>query len=527
MANGSDSAHDAPTADAPAGSPAGTFRLAPIFSDHMVLQRHRPVPVWGEGPDGGTVEVRFAGQVRRGAVSEGRWEIVLDPLEAGGPHVLEVRCEGGPDDAPTVRLVDLLVGEVFLAGGQSNMEWPMQHAEGIGIETAYAFRPMIRCYDVPREFYPGAEWYEYGGEFRFFGWEICTPESVHRFSAVAYHFARTLESALGVPVGIVGCNFGATSASCWMGEAALAEDPDTRVYLEEYQAAIDAQGPGGYEANYEAYRRQLQEFREMRRPDGPWFPPHGSRSFLRPAGLYGTMLRKAAPFAARGVLWYQGESDVSHAGTYRKLLGRMIAEWRTLFRDPGLPFLLVQLASFAGGNPDGEDWAVLREAQGQVADEVPGVAMAVCLDFGDAADIHPRHKRPVGERLALCALRRIFGQGGEDSGPVPGSWVREGDRLLLSFSHAGYGLHQRGLALSGFSWKLTNGGTRPAEASLAGDRVAVVLPGEAEPAELRYGWSNVFVPTLYNGRGLPASPFRIRMGAGSEGMGTDREMPRI
>jgi sialate O-acetylesterase len=486
------------------------LRFDRVFSNHMVLQRDAKVPVWGTGQEGSPVEVRISSQVALAEVKDGRWEVELAPLAAGGPFELSVLTTEGYESRPTV-LSDVMVGEVFLAGGQSNMEWLMKYTKGVDAETAYAFHPLIRYYDVPREPFEGAEWYEFGGEFRFFEWEVCTPESVARFSAAAYHFARSLHAALGVPVGILGCNWGATSASCWMSEEAMAEDPDTAVYLEEYEKAILEQGPGGYEKNYEAYRAQSRDFREMRRPDGPWFPPVGPRSFLRPAGLYRTMLRKTAPFAARGVIWYQGESDTPHGVAYRKLFARMIREWREDFCNPELAFLFVQLTSFSNGNEAGEDWPVLRESQRQVAEEVPGTAMVVSLDFGDRDDIHPQHKRPVGERLALCALRRIFGRDVEDSGPVLDGWSREGNRLRLLFTHCDFGLFLRGWMLSGFSAKSSDGKVVPLEAKIEGLSVIVGLADGFVATEVRYGWTNLFVPSLYNAHGLPASPFCISL----------------
>ena len=239
----------------------------------------------------------------------------------------------------------------------------------------------------------------------------------------------------------------------------------------------------------------------------------GPRSFLRPCGLYSTMFRKVAPFALRGVIWYQGESDDHHGVLYRRLFARLIRNWREDLRNLKLPFLFVQLPSYWDKNNDGEKWPILRESQRQVAEEVPGAYMVVTLDAGDPRDIHPPHKKPVGERLALAALRNVYGWNVESSGPVLDSWSRDGARVLLRFTHAEFGLVLRGETLGGFAVKTGTGGIVPVEAEIHGQEVHIALPDGVEAQELRYGWTNAFQPTLYNAHGLPAGPFRIDLQA--------------
>ena len=497
--------------------PCSPLRFASVLTDHCVLQRGTKVPVWGSGPEGLGVEVHFAGQVRRTAVRDGRWTVELDPMPAGGPFEMILQVDvpargacSGPVPEPVV-LEDVLVGEVFLAGGQSNMAFTLKYSKGFEFETADAFLPLIRYYEVPRLPYEGAAWYEQREEFLFDSWEICTPESAGRMSAVAFHFARRLHEVLGVPVGIVGCSWGGTSASCWMPETALTNDPELRVYLDEYEVAVAAQGSGGAERNYDDYKEKTRLFKEGNGPESPWEPPMCTRSFLRPCGLYHTMFRKVSDYAFAGVIWYQGESDDSHWLLYRKLFTYMIRQWREDLRNPTTPFLFVQLPSYWNQDDDGDLWPLLREAQRLVAEEVPWTAMAVVLDAGDARDIHPTHKKPVGVRLALAALRLVYGWDIEASGPVFSSWSSDGTRLLLRFKHAEYGLVLRGIALTGFTLKTSDGAVVSVIAEIQGQDVLVDIPNGIAADELRYGWTNTFEPTLYNRHGLPASPFRIAL----------------
>ena len=503
--------------------PRPPLRFADVLSDHCVLQRGVTVPVWGTGPEGQAVEVRFAGQVRHTVVRDGLWSIGLDPMPAGGPFELSLRvveAEAAPAGDPgtdplrsqePVFLTDILVGEVFLAGGQSNMAFTLKYSKGYEFEAADAFLPLVRYYEVPRLPYEGAAWYEQREEFHYDAWEVCIPESAGRMSAVAFHFARRLHESLGVPVGIVGCSWGGTSASCWMPESALADDPDLRVYLDDYAAAVAVQGPGGAERNFDAYKEATRLFKEGKGPESPWEPPIGPRSFLRPCGLYHSMFRKVSDYAFAGAIWYQGESDDVRGVLYRRLFARMIRQWREDLRNPALPFLFVQLPSYWSEDDDGDLWPVLRESQRRVTEEVPGTAMVVVLDAGDARDIHPTHKKPVGGRLALAALRLVYGRDVEASGPVLESWTREGERLRLRFSHAEYGLVLRGNALTGFTLKTPDEAVVPIEAEIRGREVFVAIAGSVATGELRYGWTNTFEPTLYNANGLPASPFRITL----------------
>jgi sialate O-acetylesterase len=487
-------------------SSSPTLAFAPVFSDHAVLQRELPVPVWGSGPEGLAIVVAFASQVRRTTVREGRWAVTFAPTPAGGPHELSVKAGA----TVAVVLSDVWTGEVFVAGGQSNMAYLMCDSKEYATEVEEAYCPLLRYYEVPRVPYEGAAWFERREAYSFDGWEVCKPERVGRFSAVAYHFARRLQETLGVAVGIVGCSWGGTSASCWMPESSLAADPELRVFLDDYEAAVLAKGPGVAERDYDEFRAKTQAFREGRASDAPWEPPLCSRSFLRPSGLYRTMLEKVVPYAVRGAIWYQGETDVPRGLLYRKLFSTMIRDWRAAFGREDLPFLFVQLPSYADDDPRGDAWAVLREAQRLVSLEVPGAAMAVVPEAGEPLSLHPLRKKPVGERLARLALHHVYGLALEGSGPVLASWTRRPDGALeLRFAHAGPLLVARGKSLGGFAVRGADGRITPVPARIDGAAVVVGPAGLDGATELRYAFTNVFEPSLYNGQGLPASSFRI------------------
>lgn len=509
-----------------------TWKTDAIFTDHMVLQRDSEIPVWGTGPNGQRFVVACGGRIAEAIASGGRWLARLPSPETGGPYTLEIRSE-----ADSIAFSDVWIGDVWLAGGQSNMQWPLQDTAEADADIRDANHPLIRYYDIPRianedeqNAAPPASW------------TICSPETAGAYSAVAYHFAKRVHSATGVPIGILGCNFGATSAACWMSEERLEQDDALRVYLDEYRERVKDFDWAKYEADeqrfhadFDAYQRRLGEGLEgAELGTVPWPPPMSPRSFMRPSGLYHTMLRKAAPFGIAGFLYYQGEADADKAHLYTRLLSALIDNWRADWGGEERPFLLVQLAAFGcDGDPDGEAWALLREAQSQVADTVPGAGMALALDCGEEHDIHPRNKRTVGERLALVALERVYGMDVESSGPIFAGMRRSGDSIQVRFSHAQSGLAVAGeaarpesnassggvrqvaghasSAVFGFEVGDRNGRFVPVEARIEGDTVLLCASELESPCAVRYGWANYPKANLSNGYGLPARPFRASL----------------
>lgn len=485
------------------------LRLSPLFTDHMVLQQGKPIPVSGNSHRDLPVEVMFNGHTSAALPENGKWRIELPPCGAGGPYELTVRS----GDRRLV-LTDIWVGEVWLAGGQSNMEFLLSESAGGAEEAKDAVLPLVRYCHVPRIA-------ALGGAAAAPAWQVCSPQTAGGFSAVAFHFAKQLAVRLQIPIGIINCNWGGTSASCWMDRALLMGDEELRVYGEEFDHAVSMKTPeegAREEAEFQLlvrdYRRRKEELLQRGTPPtkeelGSYpCPPVHAESFRRPGGLYETMVKQVVPYPIRGVIWYQGEEDVPKGSLYPKLLTALIANWRQAWGEPELPFLLVQLSAF--GAPEQEDWPTLREAQRRVAGQVPHTGMALSLDCGEWDDVHPTRKRPVGERLALLARRLVYGEAAVACfGPCP-SRIRPDSTGAVSveFLHAEGGLLFPGEECPGFELAGADGVFHPAAAVRGGSASLLVHSSLVpEPAAVRYAWSNYPAAELYNGFGLPAEPF--------------------
>jgi sialate O-acetylesterase len=483
------------------------LRLDPLFNDHMVIQRNKRFLVWGTGTDGVKVTVTCRGESGSAEVREGQWSVTLPVMGVGEPCELIVQTEES-----TITLVDIVFGDVWLAGGQSNMEWPLSKSEGAEFAIAAANLPLLRYYEVPKVAFEVE-----GIKFKS-NWKTCTPENAADFSAVAYYYARELIASEQVPIGIIGCNWGGTSASCWVGEEVLKADPELSIYTDEF--AEQMQGFEWQEFKQinreynDAVGKYNQKFEAGHKGEElglyPWPPPLSPHSFMRPSGLYETMLRKVFSYTIKGVIYYQGESDAHRPEMYSRLLEVLILDWRRQWKDPELPFLFVQLPIYAcNDNPTGEEWPLIREAQQQTAERVPFTGMAVLLDCGEAADIHPVNKKPVGERLALLALDKIYGRAVKSSGPVYSGLRLEDGKAVVYFDYAEAGmLIREGDQLAGFEVAAEGGEFKPAEAEIHGSTVWVSSGQVATPCYVRYGWANVTDANLMGVDGLPAAPFR-------------------
>ncbi|WP_091061010.1 sialate O-acetylesterase [Opitutus sp. GAS368] len=488
--------------------------LAPLFQDHAVLQCDQPVPVWGWADPGEVVLVSFRGQHQRVTTSaDGRWLARLAPLAAStGSAELVITGKN------TVRVADVLVGEVWLCSGQSNMEFPVYdptsrifHLDQARTEVAAANFPLIRQYKVARAVA------EKPADTGRGNWAVCSPETVGTFTAVGYFFARDLHRTLGVPIGIINSSWGGTPVESWMSAEALASDPAFHVVDERWQqmladypakkiiagealaawrqaeAAAKAAGAGAHAA----FLKQNHPPRMPRGPGDSWTP----------RGLFNGMIAPLVPAAFRGVLWYQGESNAGRAAEYRALFGALIRQWRRTWGRDDFPFYFVQLANYrVPSDATGETYAFLREAQSQTL-MLPGTGMAVIIDIGNPGDIHPGNKQEVGRRLALIAAAKTYGHGGESSGPVYASSAREGAVLRVKFSHA-TGLAAHTEPLAGFAVAGANRIFHPANACIEGDTVIVSSPDVPEPVAVRYAWANSPAAGLFNFAGLPATPFR-------------------
>jgi sialate O-acetylesterase len=443
---------------------AAEVKLHGLFQDHMVLQRDMKVPIWGTADPGEMVKVTMNvdGQKTSAAATttaddKGKWMVTLHPMTAGGP--ITVKVEG---KANNIQLTDVLVGEVWICSGQSNMEWSLQQTRDPKDVIANSKNDKIRLFDVPKK--PnatpqtelGAASTEKNG--REFGkWLECEPKTVPTFSGVGYFFGRKLEKDLKVPVGLINSSWGGTAAERWTSKAVMENNPELK----------------------------------------------GAKG----SDLYNGMIVPLEPFAFRGVIWYQGESNAAKPKQYFHLMNAMIKNWRDDWKQGDFPFLTVQLAPWEpGGN-----WPELREAQLYTSLKVPNSAMAVITDGGDPAapkDIHPKDKAIVGERLALAAEALACGKKVEFIGPQFSGVKFEGDKAILTFKHIGGGLKAKGDVLTGFTIAGKDGKFVKGEATIMENTVVVRSPEVAQPTAVRYGWSAVPVCNLYNAEGLPASPFR-------------------
>lgn len=474
-----------------------------VFGSGMVLQRDAPIPVWGRAAPGQTVTVTVADRTALAdAGADGVWRADLASFPAGGPHEMVVR--GGGE----IRFTDVWIGEVWLASGQSNMQWPLNRSEG-GQEAIAGSRDAgFRLFLVGR-----ATRQEPGGDVTG-SWRVCGPDHVASFSAVAYAFGRRLREQLGVPIGLIQSAVGGTPAEAWVSRETLESHPAFSPILASYEQAA-ARWPEALEAHSAAMAEWNRVVREQGREAAGRAPaePMGPGNPRAPAGLFNAMIRPLAPYALRGAIWYQGEGNSGRHDQYRILLPALIADWRALWGET-LCFGIVQLAAFRSFQADPNQtgaWPWLREAQAEVAFADPRCGLAVTIDVGDADDIHPANKDAVGDRLARWALARVYGLSVPHSGPVLRSAAFAEGEAVCAFDHADGGLRDSdgGSRPAGFSLAGADGVFIWAEAEIDGDTVRIRSPAVPEPAAVRYAWGDNPPAGLFNGAGLPAVPFRF------------------
>jgi sialate O-acetylesterase len=478
------------------------IRLPRILGDEAVLQRDRPIHLWGWSTPGARISAHFHKQtVSANADSIGRWSLYLQPESAGGPFVLTLTGDGG-----TRTLNDLLVGDVWLASGQSNMEFPLQ-GFGAGTplknqaaEIANANHPNVRLLRLEHK----------SSDFPLNDnaatWTVCTPETAKDFSAVAYFFGREIADREKVPVGLIDTTWGGTPADSWVSLDTMGNDPRllpafaSRANFADQQAELDA--------TIAAEKHQDDSAKAAGRP-APSHPWHPYETSWLPGALYNGMIAPLTPMTIKGFLWYQGETNSSpdRAPFYHTLFSALIGDWREHFAQGKLPFLFVQISSFTS---PGENWGLIREQQRRTLD-VADTAMAVTLDLGLASNVHPPDKQTVGARLALAARSKVYGEPVPYSGPA----FREATPLVLPdgttamhvwFDHA-EGLSFHGKPVSGFELAGPDHKFIPADASIQENTILVSAPALPNPTYVRYGWASVVPDNLYNSAGLPASTF--------------------
>lgn len=497
-------------------------KLPGFFTDNMVLQRDKPVPVWGWDDPGATVTVSFGGQTKQASTDAlGKWAVSLDAMPANAqPQVLSV-------NDTEIRLNNVVIGDVWICSGQSNMEWLVNNALDPAGEIAKVNTSLIRQMkvqhlqgDLPVDDVNSI-------------WAPSNQYTVGGFTAVGYYFARRLHEALDVPIGLISANWSGTRIEPWippLGYRMVPELAELRAQVDQVDLAADAGRANHIKAFQElsVWAEQAAELLEagsMNLPEKPKMPTYGQTP-QDPTRLYNEMIHPLVPFAIRGVIWYQGESNGTEGDSYYHKKQALVGSWRSIWGQGDFPFYWVQLANFqaVNNNPAGGDgWARAREAQLRSL-EIPNTGMAVTIDIGHPTDIHPKNKQDVGSRLAQWALAKEYDQAIVPSGPLYQSMAVEGTAIRVTFDHIGQGLMAgkkeilkpyepvESLAPDALKCFTIAGADRVwhwAEARVDGHTVVVSSPQVAAPVAVRYAFSmNPDGANLYNKEGLPASPFR-------------------
>jgi sialate O-acetylesterase len=482
-------------------------KLPAVIGDNMVLQQGRQVAIWGTAAAGEQVTVSLGEQKQVAtADSKGLWKVQLEPLKAGGPWEMTVAGKN------TITIHNVLVGEVWVCSGQSNMQMAVKNSQKAwgGVlnadkEAAAGNYPLIHLFTVQRAV-AGKPQTDVQGQ-----WVVAAPQTVGEFSAVGYFFGRDLHRAIKTPVGMIATSWGGTPAEAWMSDAALDADPDLKILADSWRQKI-----AEYPQVFEKYEQQLAEWEksaEEAQADGivapaiPSAPGDPRSNPWRAAGLWNAMAAPLTPYAIAGAIWYQGEANAEFAYQYRKTFATMIQDWRRAWNEGDFPFLFVQLASFSQEYAPADSWAVVRESQAKTL-ALPKTGLAVATDIGDSHDIHPKNKQEVGRRLALVAEAIAYGRKMEYSGPTFKSLRVEKGTLRLQFEHLGGGLVARGATLLGFQIAGQDQKFVAAEAKIEENEVVISSPHVPSPVAARYAWADDPKCNLYNQVGLPAPPSR-------------------
>ena len=484
------------------------LRVPHVIGDHMVLQRDRPITIWGSAAPAEKIAVSLHGvAVDAITARDGRWSVELPAMEAGGPFVLEIHGRK--------RLVirDILVGDVWFAGGQSNMEFPL-HKSLDGEQAARrAGFPRMRLFDANQVVSAREPKEDVEGK-----WQVCSPSTAGQFSAVAYHFAREVHQEENVPIGIIESSCSWTPAESWLSREALAADPELKRDILKRWDDIEA----NYARARQQHAAQLELWEKAREADSGGDhaiafqpkPPLDPASIHRASGLWNGSVAPFLLYTMRGVIWYQGETNDNRGHQYRKLFPALINDWRDKWQRSDLPFFWVQLANVLPPDetPSESEWAEVREAQ-LMSLRLPSTGMAVAIDIGERDDVHPKNKKDVGHRLALVALAKVYGRDLDYSGPIFRSMRPEHGQVRVSFDHVNLGLVTpdnapvREFAVAGKDRRF-----KSARVEIQGHEI-VAWSDVSKPIAVRYAWANNPArANLYSrtrsGELLPASPFR-------------------
>ena len=491
-------------------------RLPAVIGDNMVLQRCEEAPIWGWAAPGEEISVvgSWAANTRWGTVADrdGKWLVRINPpKQAGGPHELTIKGKN------TITVKNILVGEVWVASGQSNMQWSLNAVNNAQEEIAAANYPEIRLFYVPRV--PAIEPMQDVKA----SWKVCKSADAKDFSAVAYFFGRYIHQQVGVPVGLINTSWGGTRIEPWTPPAGFEAVPKLEYVLKnleeatpKYRKAVDRTIQDIETKWLPKAKAALEAGQEV--PPPPNWPRHLLTNHQQPTALYNGMVHALVPFAVRGAIWYQGESNRGEGMMYYEKMKALIKGWRKVWDQGDFPFYFVQLAPYRYVRNRENITSHLQlpeiwEAQTATL-KLSNTGMAVTVDIGNVNNIHPRNKQDVGKRLALWALAKVYGRGKiVYSGPLYKSMKIEGDKIRLSFDHVGSGLVSRdGNALNWFTIAGEDKEFVEAKAVIDGDTVVVSSDKVKKPVAVRFGWDEIAEPNLSNKEGLPASPFRTDEG---------------
>ncbi len=485
-------------------------KLPAIIGDNMALQQGIPVPIWGWADPGEEVSVTFDGQTKTAkAGDDKKWMVKLDALKAGKQGEMTIKGKN------TLTLKNVIVGEVWVNSGQSNMEFGMGGTLNAKEEIANAKYPNIRLFTVTKSVKEEPQSDCVGK------WEECSPATAGGFSAVGFFFGRKLHQSLEVPVGLIHTSWGGTPAEAWTTTATMKADDDLKPIVDRFEASKANFSQAAYDKKMEEFKAATAKWKEESaeskakgeptlpapKPPKPPAQLYGPNS---PSTLYNGMIAPIIPFAIAGATWYQGESNAGRAFQYRKLLPAMITDWRKAWGQGDFPFMIVSLANFMARKPEPADatWAELREAQMLTAINTPKTGIGMAIDIGDAKDIHPKNKQDVGLRIALQALKIAYNKDIPFSGPVYDSMTVDGANAKVKFKYVFGGLEAKDGELKGFAIAGEDKKYYWATAKIDGDTVVLSSDKVATPVAVRYAWADNPECNLYNKANLPAVPFR-------------------
>jgi sialate O-acetylesterase len=485
------------------------LKLPAIIGDNMVLQQKQANPIWGWDTPGTDVTVTFAGQTKTAkAGADGKWTVKLDAVPANAkPATIGIKGSSARE------LKNVLVGEVWICSGQSNMQWSVQSSWDADLEIATAKFPNIRLISVPQV---GTQ--EPQQDFKG-AWAECSPQTVGSFSAVGYFYGRVLHQMLDVPVGLINNAWGGSAAEAWVRRDVLESDPRFKLLMgntvknETYQQSAEAKAK--YEAAMANWKKQADEAKKAGKPftvRAPQAPDGWLRGNARPGNIYNGVLLPTIGYGIKGAIWYQGESNASRAYEYASLFPLMISHWRSEWKQGDFPFYWVQLADFKPEQPlpGDSDWAELRESQTKTQSAIKNGGQAVIIDLGEANDIHPKNKRDVAERLARWALVKDYGFKLPYRSPEFQSAEFAAGKAVVTLDTFGGNLRTvdvsdvKGFAICGEDKKWVWAAAK----IIAGNKVEVSAAGVAKPVAVRYAWSDNPVCNLFSTDGLPVTPFR-------------------